>query len=46
MINLTSLEGCPQSVGGDFHCSSQRNGHKFTEAEVRAVCKVGDDVVV
>lgn len=43
---LTSLQGAPQSVGGDFDCRDQKNGHKFTEAEVRAVCKVRGVVVV
>ena len=34
------------SVGGDFYCSTQKNGHKFTEAEIRAVCDVKGKVYV
>ena len=44
--HLTSLQGAPQSVRGDFRCSDQKNGHKFTRAEVRAVCKVEGTVFV
>ena len=35
---LTSLQGAPESVGGDFYCKS--NSIKFTEEQVRSVCKV------
>ena len=41
---LTSLEGAPEKVGGGFHCVD--NARKFTEEEVRAVCKVGGKVCV
>ncbi len=44
--NLTSLEGAPEFVEYDFDCSNQKNGHKFTEEEVRAVCDVGGKVYV
>ena len=37
--NLTSLTGAPSEVGGQFNC--QNNTKKFTEADVRAVSKVG-----
>ena len=36
--NLTSLDGAPRSVGGDFDCSN--NAIKFTIEQVRAVCDV------
>jgi hypothetical protein len=36
---LTSLEFAPTSVGDGFVCYNQKNGHKFTEEDVRAVCK-------
>jgi hypothetical protein len=39
---LTSLEGCPKEVRGDFVCTG--NPIKFTEEQVRAVCKVGKQV--
>ncbi len=42
--NLTSLEFSPTSVREDFWCHSQKNGHKFTEEEVRKVCQVRYDV--
>jgi hypothetical protein len=35
---LTSLEGSPKEVGGDFFCKN--NKIKFTEEDVRKVCKV------
>ena len=41
---LTSLEGAPRRVGGDFNCRS--NPVKFTEEQVRAVCNVGRYVYV
>ena len=42
--NLTSLEGAPRRVGGHFACSY--NTKKFTEEEVRAVCKVKGSVIL
>jgi hypothetical protein len=42
--DLTSLEGAPKKIGGDFVGLSQKNGHKFTEEEVRAVCDVKGNV--
>jgi hypothetical protein len=44
--NLTSLQGAPTSVGGDFHCNMKKNGKKFTEQDVKDVCKVEGDVYV
>ncbi len=41
---LTSLEGAPKYVGRDFYCSD--NAVKFTEEQVRAVCKVKGKVYV
>lgn len=41
---LTSLEGAPKEVGGDFYC--QDNPVKFTEEQVRAVCDVKGNVYV
>jgi len=41
---LTSLQGCPKEVGGDFGCWN--NKKKFTEAEVRKLCKVGGNINV
>jgi len=38
--NLTSLEGTPEKINGDFACYHQKNGHKFTKEEVKAVCNV------
>ena len=35
---LTSLKGCPASVGGSFDCSD--NQVKFTKEDVLKVCKV------
>ena len=40
--NLTSLEGCPEEVEGFFNCAN--NPGKFTEQQVRAVCKVKGEV--
>jgi hypothetical protein len=37
--NLTSLVGFPVSVEGWVDCSKQKNGHKFTEEEVREICQ-------
>lgn len=34
------------AVGGDFKCSDQKSGKKFTEEEVRAVCNVKGKVIV
>jgi len=42
--NLTTLKDCPTSVGGYFSCYKQKNEHKFTEDEVRAVCQVGSKI--
>ena len=42
--SLTSLEGAPKEVEGDFYC--QKNKTKFTEEDVRAVCKVGGRILV
>lgn len=39
---LTSLEGAPKEVKGIFACGD--NKVKFTEEQVRAVCKVGQKV--
>ena len=39
---LTSLEGCPKEVLGDFDCSN--NKVKFTEEDVRKVCKVNGKI--
>lgn len=44
--NLTSLEGAPTKVGGNFSCHNQKNGHTFTESEIRDVCVVGGKVYV
>ena len=33
--NLTSLEGTLEYVNGIFNCTDQKNGHKFTEEEVK-----------
>lgn len=41
---LTSLEGCPKEVDGLFNI--QDNPRKFTEEEVRAVCRVKGEVYV
>jgi hypothetical protein len=41
---LTSLKGAPKEVKGNFNCSE--NTKEFTEEEVRAVCKVGGNVIV
>jgi hypothetical protein len=38
--NLTSLKGIPGKVNGDFYCTNQKNNHKFTKEEIKAVCKV------
>ena len=35
---LTSLEGCPSSVGDSFYCNN--NSKKFTKEYVRSLCKV------
>ena len=42
--SLTSLEGAPEKVGGDFYCSN--NAVKFTEEQVRAVCDVKGRIFV
>lgn len=42
--DLTSLEGCPTDVGGDFYCTNQ--SVEFTKEQVRAVCDVKGEVHV
>ena len=42
--NLSSLEGAPQEVKGSFYCYD--NSKKFTEEDVRKVCKVGGKIYV
>ena len=44
--NLTSLQGAPTSVGGEFNCSKQKNGKKFTQQDVIDVCKVKGAIYV
>jgi signal peptidase I len=44
--NLTSLEGAPLKVRLSFDCSEQKNGHRFTEEEVKAVCRVDKNIHV
>jgi hypothetical protein len=39
---LTSLEGAPKEVGGDFYCEG--NLVDFTEEDVRAICNVKGEV--
>jgi hypothetical protein len=39
---LTSLEGCPEVVYRDFYCWN--NPGKFTEEDVRKVCKVRGEI--
>ena len=41
---LTSLKGCPTEVGRDFDC--RLNEDKFTEADVKRLCKVGESIYV
>jgi hypothetical protein len=41
---LTSLEGCPEIVRWRFWCL--HNAKQFTEAEVRKLCIVGEDIKV
>lgn len=41
---LTSLEGAPQEVSGDFYCYD--NPGNFTEKDVRAVCDVGGEIII
>ena len=41
---LTSLEGCPKEVRGDFSCS--KNIKKFTEKEVKSICRVKSEILV
>ena len=41
---LDSLEGCPKKVGSSFYCYGCKI--KFTEEEVRSLCKVKVDAVV
>ena len=41
---LDSLEGCPKEVGKNFYCYSCKR--KFTEEEVKSLCKVKDDVLI
>ena len=42
--DITSLEGCPEEVEGNFNI--RNNTKQFTEEEVRAVCNVGGSVFV
>ena len=42
--HLTTLEGAPKTVGGNFSCTN--NQKKFTEAEVRAVSNVKGHIYV
>ena len=42
--NLTSLKGIPKKVGGKFEC--YHNHTKFTEDNVKKVCKVKGKVIV
>lgn len=42
--NLTSLTGAPQEVGGTFFCT--RCGEKFTEDDVKKLCKVKGRIIV
>ena len=39
---LDSLEGCPKEVWGDFWCNDCKR--KFTEEEIRSLCKVKGDI--
>jgi len=42
--HLTSLEGAPKEVSGVFGCNN--NSTKFTEEDVKKVCKVGGGIIV
>jgi hypothetical protein len=44
--NLTSLNGAPKNVGGDFSCRAPKNGHKFTKEDVRKICDVKGKIYV
>jgi hypothetical protein len=44
--NLTSLKFAPSKVTRQFNCYNQKNGHQFSEEEVREVCEVGGVIVV
>ena len=39
---LTSLDGCPSYVGGDFYCVG--NIEEFTEDEVKQLCDVKGEI--
>ena len=39
---LDSLEGCPKETGNDFWCVCCKR--KFTEKEVRSLCKVSNNI--
>ena len=41
---LDSLEGCPKEVKWKFYCRECKR--KFTEEEVRSICKVKKDVLI
>ena len=41
---LSSLEGCPKKVGWNFYCNGCNR--KFTEKEVRSLCKVKGSIFV
>ena len=42
-INIKSLEGCPEKVGGNFYCKGCKR--KFTEKEVKSLCRVKGDII-
>jgi len=41
---LISLEGCPEEVRGNFFCCN--NKVKFTEEQIRSVCKIGGKIYI
>ena len=43
-IKLESLEGCPKEVGSNFWCNDCKR--KFTEEEIRSLCKVKWDIYI
>ena len=40
---LNSLDGCPKKVDGNFYCMNCKR--KFTEEEVRTLCKVKNNIL-
>ena len=44
LTSITSLEGCPKVVGGNFVCNDCET--VFTEEDVRKVSKVKGDIIV